>query len=150
MAVCWICHVETPHCHEHHVTMRARTGEEGPLVDLCGDCHTQIHTVAKARLAKQRGGKPKVANLMWHSKRAGSDIQRAEFLIGKLVEIETRMQEVEQPVAVSFRVPLELNRGLELLMQETKQSKVNTILACIQYTLRQRGLLHHESKKNVR
>ena len=141
MPVCYICHADTPHTHEHHVTMRARTGDQGPLVDLCGDCHTQIHTIAKARFAKLRGGKPNPKNMHWHSRQQGADISNAELLISALVQIELQMQEVDQPKVLSLRLPVDLNKGLELLTQETRQSKVNTLLMCLRHVLTQKGLL---------
>lgn len=142
MPVCYICRAETPHTHEHHVTMQSKTGDRGPVVDLCGDCHTQIHTVAKARYAKLRGGKPNPQNLQWFSRQRGADTANAELLISALVQIELTMQEVEQPRMLSLRLPVDLNRGLELLIQETGQSKVNTLLACLRHVLTQKGLLH--------
>jgi hypothetical protein len=42
-----VCGSATKSAHGHHVVPRASGGSEGPVVDLCGDCHTVVHSAAK-------------------------------------------------------------------------------------------------------
>lgn len=53
---CLICKVaEANHCH--HVIPRANGGLNGPTVMLCGSCHTNLHSTAKAVLCNSKKAK---------------------------------------------------------------------------------------------
>lgn len=43
---CWCCHARQVAFEQHHVVPRHLGGENGPLVTLCGSCHTNCHTYA--------------------------------------------------------------------------------------------------------
>ena len=45
--VCWVCPTTTS-IEGHHVIPRCSGGTDGPIIDLCGVCHTLIHTLAES------------------------------------------------------------------------------------------------------
>jgi hypothetical protein len=51
---CFVCG-EPASLNEHHIIPQAKGGTEGPTVDLCANCHSRIHSSARAML---RGKSP--------------------------------------------------------------------------------------------
>lgn len=127
--------------HEHHVTMRARTGELGPLIWLCGTCHTEIHAIANARVAKLRGGKSTVVT-EWTHQRHPHEIQLAEKVIGALVRILLTTDNSDLPKVTSLELPTALNNGIVLLKKQLGlRNKKEVILYCVANVLKRAGFL---------
>lgn len=140
------CYIGLSHCtnhtlHDHHVHMRSLTGEAGAHVDLCGDCHTVLHAVAKALVTKMQGGKPNPKNLCWPYSRHPTEQQRATQLLQALVHVMLNTDRSGLPVAMSLSIPADVNRALEVLKTQMKLSKQQTVLLCISRVLESQGLL---------
>jgi hypothetical protein len=48
---CWCCG-NSEGLHEHHIIPQAYGGKNGPLVTLCGACHTNVHNTANEHIRK--------------------------------------------------------------------------------------------------
>lgn len=140
---CYICHEQHRTWHQHHVTMRAKTGERGPLVILCGSCHSGIHAVALARVAKLKGGKPNPQNLEWSYSRHPQELTKAEALIKPLVQVLLMSDGADLPKVASLEIPVAINNGLMRLKQDLGVTNRNAaILYCCATVLAARGLLN--------
>lgn len=139
--MCYICHERQLSMHSHHVQMRSRTADRGLLVDLCGSCHTDIHTIAAARVAIQKGGKTKSAT-EWPYNRHPQEKRNAHVLIAELVVVMMTVDTSEMPKVTSFQIPVEINEGLKVLKQEMGfTNKTDTILFCCSVVLQHKGLI---------
>lgn len=148
---CFICLEQHRSWHSHHVTMRAKTGELGPQVVLCGSCHTGIHAVATARVAKLRGGNPNPKNLEWSYSRHNKEVENAEALIQPLVKVMLLTDGADLPKVTSLQLPVDINNGLMKLKKDLGvTSKTAAILYCCASVLAARGLLNTRSTTNTR
>ncbi|MCT7966485.1 HNH endonuclease [Laspinema sp. D1] len=51
---CGLCQREMENLTVHHLIPKQKDGAKGPRVDICSDCHRQIHALFdNARLAKE-------------------------------------------------------------------------------------------------
>jgi hypothetical protein len=50
---CFVCS-EPASINEHHVVPQAKGGTDGPTVDLCANCHTRVHSIAKSMVAGKK------------------------------------------------------------------------------------------------
>lgn len=147
---CYICHEITRNQHEHHVTMRARTGELGPKIWLCGSCHTEIHAVANARVAALKGGKPNPANLEWSHARHPHEHTNAETVIKPLVRILLSTDGADLPVITSLQLPVPINNGLKKLQLDLGlKNKPEVVLYCCAQVLSACGLLDNNNQRQI-
>jgi len=91
--ICPICKRQnTNHCH--HIIPQANGGVNGKTIDLCGTCHTNLHSAARAILA---GKSP--------DKHMGKEHQqRAIQLIAAIVNSTRAMAGQVRPYKISFDI----------------------------------------------
>ena len=144
---CSICTNYFSLLHWHHTVPQALGGEDSLQIPLCSDCHNVLHANGDALVAKVRSGKPITKNY-WH--RPG-DRQRALPYLDVLVRsmLDPPINPEDKEYKTQLGVPANLHTGLKLLKAELQgiNSLPNTILYCIAFTLKARGL-YHDGNKN--
>lgn len=140
---CLICGLGSATLHSHHVVPQAYGGVGGPEVDLCGDCHTNVHAHAIAILSFKRNGKNKVKNF-W---RTAEEEDTARPLVAQIVNAALNYRGIKQFKMITTLDEVTYN-NLRLLKNDLgKKSLEATLAYCIQYVYNK----HHgnEQKKST-
>lgn len=145
---CLICGNFTKTIHWHHTIPQACGGVDSLQIPLDGDCHTQLHAKASAVVASIHGNRKTKIGSYWQNP---MHEQYAEPWIQILVSAMLVPPAGEDKLVLlpSLRVKQELRYGLELLKREFGNISVaNALLYCIQFTLKQKGIVYEQQHKS--
>lgn len=153
---CCICTKWFKNIHWHHTIPRACGGEDSLQIPIDGSCHTTLHAKADAIVARIGASKSDPLPTYWSDPAAE---RRAEVWLKILVDALLR-----PPVSSNAKMTLlpmvhadpATRQGLELLKKDLTgiTNMEQTVLFCINYTLRSKGYKkngeerHHDQQRN--
>jgi len=77
---CYICETQIISYNGHHLIPRESGGEDGPVLDLCSDCHGNVHREIQRLLALYRKGKGG-GTIQWKTVRSPNEVTNATHVI---------------------------------------------------------------------
>lgn len=127
---CHICRVNTPVPHKHHIIPREYGGESGPVIELCGNCHTRIHAEAESVLAYKRTGRP--IKTYWSS---SEEAKRATPLVSAIVQSALNTKE-KKKYKMNLEFDSETYKKLHIFKKDNNFSSLEeTVIFCVRQSI---------------
>ena len=137
---CLICKRLTFTLHSHHVYMQSLNGADSPTIDICGDCHTGLHSIA-SRIVKIIRTK-KGTRVYWPTDRPEAEQEQANGYIACLVKEIMSIDTSELPKLVSVKLDAPINQALKMYQKDFGiTNKSQAIKGMIIHALQSKGYL---------
>lgn len=139
---CVICMRNEPIMHSHHTIPCCRGGNDSLQVILCPNDHNTIHAqalhvVSQIRNPTKEKRKKKFWRTVEHEKRALPLVQ--------LIVIAFLEENTQGVHTLKVSLPTPEFREFKLLAKDLNRSQEQTVLFCIQFTLKNRGIKNESS-----
>lgn len=150
---CVICTNYFNLLHWHHTIPQALGGKDSLQIPLCSDCHNVLHAHAEGIVANIRSSR-KISRVYWNNSIKENNARPYLEILVKAI-LDPPLSPEDKETKISIPVPYDVHRGLHLLkMDKNLGSLVNTVLYCIVFTLKSKGILsgndkHKEEKQKT-
>ena len=139
--ICCICQRRTFAIHHHHTVPRSCNGENSLQIPLCGQCHTTLHAQGSYVIAKLRRHVVE-SKQFWNT--FEEEVRAKPYLDILVTAIMTYSGHDRQHV-ITIKVPSKIYALLKRLKLDLNcSSLLDTVLSCIVYTAKSRGLNIHQ------
>lgn len=143
--VCCVCLQPTANIHMHHTIPRSLGGEDSLQIPLDGDCHTKLHAHASAIVAKVNGKRKSPVVSPWTPDEEIRVRRWLEILVHAMLNPPNGTEKMT--LLPQLRVDGELRSQLEILKRDSNLKNLeNTLLYCIQFTIKAHGIPEHEKR----
>jgi hypothetical protein len=131
---CVVCgYVTEGVTHSHHTTPQAYGGHDSLQVDLCSNCHNNIHAHALALITFQRNGKP-IKRRFWNNSEQEA---RAMPLVQKIVAAEATVDPEAREITLNVTIDSVTHRKLKLLKQDLASRGITSLEGTLLFLIHQ-------------